>query len=197
MRKIAIAAGFAFGVFAGQAFAAHSIYVYQSGADVVASGSGPLNLTGLTPLAALQVAARTVPNIAQLIIGSAPPYSAYSGATGPASFGGGALAAATSSSGNPILLEGGSGVIAVPVGYVSGTPLISSATWSGATIASLGMNPGTYTYTWAGDSLTVYIGVQPPTGAPVPVPGLPPLALVGLAGLLTLFAIRRLRLPKT
>jgi hypothetical protein len=59
----------------------------------------------------------------------------------------------------------------VPEGYVSGTALSGSATFAGQTLASLGLLPGTYVYTWgcgvgadcptslvSDDSLTVHIG---------------------------------------
>lgn len=38
----------------------------------------------------------------------------------------------------------------------------------GATIASLGLTPGTYTWTWAGDSFTVNVGMAPPAVASIP-----------------------------
>ena len=60
--------------------------------------------------------------------------------------------------------------IRLPLGYVSGAPLASaSATFSGATLASLGLTQGTYAYNWgsggSADSLTVNIVPEPTTGA--------------------------------
>jgi hypothetical protein len=39
-------------------------------------------------------------------------------------------------------------LLTVPAGYVSGTALSDSATYSGATFATLGVTPGTYVWTW-------------------------------------------------
>jgi hypothetical protein len=61
-------------------------------------------------------------------------------------------------------------LLLVPHGYTSGSPLSGSATFNDATPASLGLTPGTYTYTWNSfplrlsfqdDSLTVKIGSIP------------------------------------
>src|SRR5205085_7185414 len=41
----------------------------------------------------------------------------------------------------------GTGLI-VPTGYVSGTALSDTATYSGRTFATLGVTPGTYVWTW-------------------------------------------------
>ena len=70
----------------------------------------------------------------------------------------------------------------VPAGYSSGDPLgVSTATWTGETLDSLGLAIGSYTWTWAGDSMTVNIVPEPTTAL---------LLTTGLAGL----AVRRRRL---
>jgi hypothetical protein len=38
--------------------------------------------------------------------------------------------------------------LVLPVGYLSGSPLSSSATWDGATFKSLGVTSGVYKWTW-------------------------------------------------
>jgi hypothetical protein len=71
----------------------------------------------------------------------------------------------------------------LPQGYISGAPLSATDTYAGQTFSSLGLDPGTYVYTWRGDTLTVRVG----TGAepvPVPEPVTLPLAALGGAGLL-------------
>jgi hypothetical protein len=55
------------------------------------------------------------------------------------------------------------GQLIVPFDYVSGDPLSASSTYVGATIASLGMTPGEYVWTWGSgdtaDSFTLNVGV--------------------------------------
>jgi hypothetical protein len=55
----------------------------------------------------------------------------------------------------------------VPHGYVSGTSLSGSATYSG-TIASVGATPGTYTWTWDKGANSFVLNVVKPTGVPEP-----------------------------
>ena len=75
--------------------------------------------------------------------------------------------------------------VVVPSGYVSGTALSSSATWNSATVASLGVTPGTYVWSWgagANQDFTLIIrgaGV-PDGGSTVSLLGF---ALVGLTAL--------------
>ena len=60
----------------------------------------------------------------------------------------------------------------VPRGYVSGTFLSDSATYSDATFATLGVTPGTYVWTWgsgANQNFTLKIPVPPPTGPPIAI----------------------------
>ena len=52
--------------------------------------------------------------------------------------------------------------VLVPVGFTNGT-VNASSTWTGQSISSLGLTPGTYTYTWTGDLLTVVIPAAAPT----------------------------------
>ena len=61
----------------------------------------------------------------------------------PASFGPGSAAFPSSTTGDSVFLEDFGLDIDVPQGYVSGTALSSSATFDNATLASLGVTPGT------------------------------------------------------
>lgn len=62
------------------------------------------------------------------------------------------------------------GFVFAPAGYVSGSALTSSATWTATSLASLGLTPGTYLWTWGtgptADSFTVHIGIAPPASIP-------------------------------
>jgi hypothetical protein len=159
--------------------AGYIVTLQEVGPNVVASGSGAIDLTGLAFFDQL-------PNI---------PTFRYSGATGPTSFGSGNVFLANTSSGDLVGIAGnvgpppgGIGVVTVPEGYVSGTALSDSATYSNASFAILGLTPGTYVWTWGtglpNQNFTLQIG-----GAGVPDSG-STVSLLGCA-LLGLAALRR------
>jgi hypothetical protein len=163
----------------------------QVGNNVMVSGSGTFDLTNLT----LNVANNGVggngihPSVSNLFVGPTTPpnVDVYAGLTGPSSFGSGGSTAESSGSGNEVLLQFNSQFfLGVPANYVSGSALADNATYSSATLASLGITPGTYTYTWGSgphaDSLVI--------NAAVPEPGTSALALFGGAAVL-LSATRR------
>jgi hypothetical protein len=52
-------------------------------------------------------------------------------------------------------------VLLVPPGYVSETPLSDTATYYNATFSSLGVTPGTYTWTWSTDTFTLDVSNSP------------------------------------
>jgi len=174
------------GAFLALANASHAAIVLsfqQVGADVVETGSGSANLTALTFATGAAVGAQVSPSISLATVGPASLTgdSAYIGLSGPSNFGAGGGANASSGSGSIFGLVGAAGRLLVPAGYVSGTALSGTSTFSGATFASLGITPGTFTYGWGtgatADSLTVQVG---PAAAAVPEPG------SALAGLLAL-----------
>ena len=174
-RLIVLAAALGLAVGAGRAEAGIIIDINQVGSDVVATGSGTIDLTGLTPGATTAVAVGTVtPTLARIIEGpdSSTGEDTYTGAMGPRSFGpGGRITNASPGSGDLFGVQGtGDGFILVPHGYVSGTMLSATDTYGGQTFSSLGLTPGTYTYHWGtgvhADSLTVQIG--PAAAVPEP-----------------------------
>jgi PEP-CTERM motif len=82
-------------------------------------------------------------------------------------------------------------VVAVPLDYVSGAALgTSTATFAGATIASLGLTPGSYVWSWGSgptaDTFTLDIVAGAGVGAAVPEPATWATMLLGLAGLMLL-----------
>ena len=116
--------------------AGYTVTLQQVGPDVVATGSGAIDLTGLTFSGGVGLGAY------------------YTGHTiGTTSFGGFPLNSSsviTVSSGHFAYIRTTGThefVLRVP-GYVSGTALSGSATYSGQTFASLGVTPGTYVWTW-------------------------------------------------
>lgn len=94
--------------------------------------------------------------------------------SGPSTFTGTAdLYPATSVSGLSTGVIAGIGRFVIGPSYVSGTPIVSSATFSGKSLADLGLTPlsGTLgTWTLAGTGDTISINVTNPVAVPGPLP---------------------------
>ena len=170
---------------------AYTVTLQQMGANVVANGSGAINLTGLSFLASgTQGGAILQPPIGAIVTGTTDSANVtfFSGFSGPTSFGSGNGDIASSGSGDRVGIVGLFGQLSVPDGYVSGAALLSSATWNNATFASLGVIPGTYVWSWGtglrNQNFTLIIG-----GVGVPDGG-STVSLLGCA-LLGLTALRR------
>jgi hypothetical protein len=138
---------------AGQVRAGFVITVSQSGPNVVATGSGSIDLTGLTtPPTNLPGAAASIQaSEPEILVGPAASslnVDLRGGATGGMPFGsGGGFFMPSSGSGDAFGIVGTS-VIIMPHNYVSGTSLSATDTWANKTISGLGLTPGTYTWTW-------------------------------------------------
>ena len=181
-------------LFSVQPAQAYTVTLEEIGSNVVANGSGAINLTGLSFLASgTQGGAILQPPIGAIVTGTTDSANVtfFSGFSGPTSFGSGNGDIASSGSGDRVGIVGLFGQLSVPDGYVSGAALLSSATWNNATFASLGVTPGTYVWTWGAggvnQNFTLIIG-----GAGVPDGG-STVSLLGCA-LLGLAALRR-KLP--
>lgn len=145
----------------------------QSGTDVVFSGSGTLNVSDLTPIGTANLLAG-IDFGAEVLLGADPSgfpavsgYGAANELTPPGLFGADLFTSASLGAGPRIgvvvtafPLQTAPAIV-VPAGYVSGDPLSSTSTFSGKTFSSLGINPGTYTWSWGSggnaDSLTLRI----------------------------------------
>ena len=179
--------------------AAYTITLSESGGDVVASASGSINLTALTLNNNANLRAYVEPSAPAIVVGPAALTAAttYDGVAGPANFGAGAFLVANSGTGSIAGLDHSS--VIVPNGYVSGSAISGTATWTGATLASLGITPGTYTWTWGtgpdADSLTLQVTapITPPAGGVQGVPTLSEWAVIGLSGLLLAAAVVKRR----
>ena len=186
---LALTAVAALSLFSVQLAQAYSVTLEQVGSDVVATGSGPLDLTGLTLVVTYaSLPAQIFPVLGQIVTGSGGATDGYQGSiSGPTSFGGVFFTFASSGSGDSVGIFRDTSTLLVPSGYVSGTALSDSATYNNATFASLGVTPGTYVWTWgagANQNFTLQIG---PAGVP---DGGSTVSLLGFA-LLGLAALRR------
>ena len=179
-------------LFSVQPAQAYTVTLEQVGSNVVATGSGPINLTGLTFLMSNTVNQIGINPILGVIV-TGPTGSVnvdlYNGFTGPASFGSGGGIFANTGNGDFVGIQGVvGGRLFVPQGYVSGAALSDSMTFNNATFASLGVTPGTYVWTWGtgleNQNFTLVIG-----GAGVPDGG-STVSLLGF-GLLGLATLRR------
>ena len=129
---------------------AYTVRLQQVGANVVATGSGAIDLTGLnfgTTFTNGQALIQA--NEAQIFTGptSLTSFDLYTGLSGPTDFGSGSVKFADSGSGDLVGI-GAFELLIVPHGYISGTPLSDSMTFNNATFSSLGVTPGTYVWTW-------------------------------------------------
>lgn len=165
------------------------IDIVQRGADVVATGSGTLNLAGLALSGGIAATPQVMPAQPVVIVGTIPGVlvDTYSGAiTGPLSIGPGAQAAfASSGSGDTFGLAALGGTIFVPRGYTSGARLSGTATFAGQTIAGLGLSLGTYAYSFGSgasrDTITINVGAAVPEPASALLLGLG-LSAAGIVG---------------
>ena len=171
-----------------------TITMEQMGSNVVADGSGAINLTGLSFIEEGSLGPFINPHVAFIVTGQTGSGSTYDGFTGPTTFGNGVITLPNTSSGDLVGISNSSTpfpFLLVPQGYLSNTALSNSMTFNNATFASLGLTPGTYVWTWgtglANQNFTLQIGS-------VGVPGVPDggltVSLLGFA-LLGLVALRR------
>ncbi len=156
--------------------AAVIINIVESGGDVVATATGTINTAGLTPTAlgstiayegifrgSLGFAALDGSIFVGQGGGSVDEYvieTTHAFSTGP-------LWVSQASTGNHVGIISRSDMgdsITLPSGYSSDEPISGTSTWPGATLAAMGAIPGTYVFSWSGDSLTLNIGgPAPPT----------------------------------
>jgi hypothetical protein len=173
LNTLAVAAALSLTVAGGRADASVVIDIFQHGGNVVAMGGGTIDLNGLSLFdsSAPSGAPAVEPNVGVVFVGPDVDIDAYTGISGPMSFGAGGFTLGSSGSGDTFGVDAAptivnSSLLVVPTGYASGTALAGSSIYDGQTLASLGLTPGTYVYTWNSspaqdDSLTVKIGSIP------------------------------------
>ena len=158
--------------------AAVTIDVSEVGGDVVASANGTINTTSLSSITNTLgfnglVNGSTGDSFLNGEIGVGPglnlPVTHYQ-VTTTAVFSTGFKVPASTNSGDYISVISANSFadrIIIPRTYVSGNSISATSTWTGKTIADLGLVPGTYTFTWGfnttADSVTLNIGIAPPS----------------------------------
>lgn len=179
--------------------ALYRITIEQSGADVIFTGAGSINTAGLSISGSAYC---THPN------GSHGPIATCVGASSPVNqltgYGSAldriyatsapSLSIATASSGNAVGLTGRT--LYVPVGYVSGAAISNSSTFSGQTLAGMGLTVGSLqTYTLpSGDRVVITVGnFALPTAAPASIPTLSEWGVIVISFVLALFGLARVR----
>jgi hypothetical protein len=177
-----IAASLALSAAGGAHASTFTVSLSQSGPDVVATGSGTIDLTGLTSFGSGFANNEMYPDHGIIGIGVSATKDIYSGTSGPFSFGSGGASFPSSWTGDSVSLEDFGLDIDVPQGYVSNSSLSGSATFAGTTLAHLGLTSGTYTWTWNNGANSFVIQVPPFRTVPEPASWALMLAGVGLLG---------------
>ena len=157
----------------------------EAGSDVVGTGSGTLDIVDLgSPITASNCNAGFNASVGLASGGaSTGTCTGLFAITGPTSIGfESQIERANTATGDIAAVWGDVQELFVPIGYVSGTSLSNSETFDSETFASLGLTPGTYTWTWGtgqdADSFTVQIG------SAAPEPGTLTLLCLGACALL-------------
>jgi hypothetical protein len=152
--------------------ASYTININQVGTDLVATGSGSIDLTDLSHTLNASGPGVIAPGAGIVRVGgpSNQSISTYHTITGPASFGALVFTNPDSGSGPVVGVSGGDNLLVVPAGYVSGASLgTTTATYLNQSFSSTGLDPGTYTWTWGSgpdaDSFTVQVGPVTPEPA--------------------------------
>jgi len=174
---------------ANLAQAAATVSFEEVGADVVATLSGSLDLTGMFNLATLPLPYTGVnPGGAAIASGVAGDGldSYFNQLSGPTQFGTYLKTPGSFSSGDAFVLDGELGNLFLPAGYTSGTALNSQLTLAGTSFAGLGLTPGSHLFTLtSSDTITVTVL------SPVPEPA--SVIMMGL-GLMAVIGVRRIRM---
>lgn len=141
--------------------AGYVVTLQEVGPNVVATGSGAIDLTGLMDGGREFGGPVIAPDNGAISTGSTGFFQIYTGfsvISGPTSFGRGAIPA-FNGMGDYVGINGAEQVLFVPQDYVSGNALSDSAIYPFQTFASLGVTPGTYKWRW-GDGVNQNFTLQ-------------------------------------
>jgi hypothetical protein len=154
---------------------AHARFIlafYQEGNNVVAIGSGTLDIQDLSGGDQANAGPFVDPSYFTMIAGGPNGlYYLQNGAiAGPTDFGTGGETMASAATGDKVGIGIGlfQSCVLTPDGYVSGSFLSDTTTWDNTTFAGLGITPGTYTWTWGtgknADSFVIETVTPEPSG---------------------------------
>jgi hypothetical protein len=171
------------------------VTIEQVGLNVVATGSGEFDVSGLTIQSTTSVFAPpiVIPSSARMDFSLAPfPTMAdvYAGVSGPPNYGQGGLVTPSFATGPEGLALRDPNHLILVQGYTSGTVLSGIDEFDNTTLAMLGITPGTYKWTWGGtfapgvggapdQSFTIIAGTPLPTALPLFATGIVALGLLG------------------
>ena len=165
-----------------QAKAVLTYNIFESGGDVVFQTSGSLNLP-LTSIGSANCGTDgAIVSFWAWICTGPQGNLAFYGSTGAPSFNNGFVARGVGSSvsATSTYLVGGSNPFLIPVGfsisfgYISGSPIVSTSTFTGRTLSSLGFTInsgllGSWTLDGTGDTIQAFLG-PPAAAVPGPLP---------------------------
>ncbi|MCA9470063.1 MAG: VPLPA-CTERM sorting domain-containing protein [Nitrospira sp.] len=139
------------------------IVALESGGDVVITASGSIDLTGLPVFGGAIITGGLVnPVGGSIFLGIAGISDIYSGGAATTTYGSGPLTESDGDTGLGGTLGTALGRLYVPAGYVSLDPLNKSSTYDNTTFAALGMDVGSYLWTFSnGETLSLQIGQVP------------------------------------
>ena len=162
----------------GDAKALLTYYIFENAGNVVVQTRGSLNLTGATQTGTLYCGAdgAIISSAAAICTGADPRMEFPSFAiSGPKNFNGTAsIYPASSVSGIFIDLDGNNQRFVIDPTYTTNTPIVSSATFNGKTLAGLNFTTtgliGTWSLTGTSETIQVILGAPPSASVPGPLP---------------------------
>jgi len=179
--------------------------IYQSSGDVIIAATGSLAIGNPLPFEIVCIDPGSINSaFASICTGPSGVNLPVYAVTGPASFNeNGNQFFASSVAGVATLFTGdpntflATGFIGLPLTYIPGFPVFSSATFGSTTLATLGFTTtgliGSWTLTDGGDTINVVVSTSAPTAVPAPLP----LLGAGAAFSLSRRVRRRVRLGRS
>ena len=139
------------------------IVAAETGGDVVFSYSGSLNLTGATKIDYTSNGFDGISPSQGLFLNRVTDMDRYEWSSSAGTFGTGGIAFGAAATGDPLAVEG---FVGVADGYVSGSPIAGTLTYSSTTFDALGVDlsePKVWTMAGSGDTVTMQAIPEPST----------------------------------